>query len=169
MIWHFSCNNLTELDKQIIKNKRSKVMALIKYSRPSTDLFSRRFNDIVDEMFNNNNGMNYRQDSFMPNVDIAETDTQFEISAELPGLKKDAISIDLENGRLTISGERKFENKEEGKNYHRVETSYGTFTRSFYLPDSINEDTINATYKDGVLNITIQKQEEKIKRQIEIK
>jgi HSP20 family protein len=145
-------------------------MALIKYSRPSTDLFSRRFNDIVDEMFNNtNNGMNYRQDSFMPNVDIAENDTQFEISAELPGLKKDAISIDLENGRLTISGERKFENKDEGKNYHRVETSYGTFTRSFYLPDSINEETINATYTDGVLNITIQKQEEKIKRQIEIK
>jgi HSP20 family protein len=144
-------------------------MALIKYSRPSTDLFSRRFNDIVDEMFNNGNGMNYRQDGFMPNVDIAESDTHFEISAELPGLKKDAISIDLENGRLTISGERKFENKEDGKNYHRVETSYGTFTRSFYLPDSIDEETIDATYTDGVLNITIQKREEKIKRQIEIK
>jgi len=106
-------------------------MSLIKYSRPSTDLFSRRFNDIVDEMFNTNNGMNYRQDSFMSNVDIAESETQFEISAELPGLKKDAISIDLENGRLTISGERKFENEEEGKNYHRVESSYGTFTVRF--------------------------------------
>lgn len=144
-------------------------MALIKYSRPSTDLFSRRFNDIVDEMFNTNNGMNYRQDGFMPSVDIAESESEFEISAQLPGLKKDAISIDLENGRLTISGERKFENEEEGKNYHRVETSYGSFSRSFYLPDSINEESINATYTDGVLNITIQKQEEKIKRQIEIK
>lgn len=144
-------------------------MALIKYSRPSTDLFSRGFNDIVDEMFNAKNGMNYGQDSFMPNVDIAESETQFEISAELPGLKKDAISVDLENGRLTISGERKFENKEESKNYHRMESSYGTFTRSFYLPDSIDEESINATYTDGVLSITIQKQEEKIKRQIEIK
>lgn len=144
-------------------------MSLIKYSRPSTDLFSKGFNDIVDEMFNTNNGMNYSQDSFMPNVDIAESETQFEISAELPGLKKDAISVDLENGRLTISGERKFENVEEGKNYHRVESSYGTFTRSFHLPDSIDEESINATYIDGVLNITIQKQEEKIKRKIEIK
>lgn len=144
-------------------------MALIKYSRPSTDLFSRGFNDIIDEMFNANNGMNYRQDSFMPNVDIAESESQFEISAELPGLKKDAISVDLENGRLTISGERKLENEEEGKNYHRVESSYGAFTRSFHLPDSIDEESINATYTDGVLNITIQKQEEKIKRQIEIK
>lgn len=144
-------------------------MSLIKYSRPSTDLFSRRFNDIVDEMFNTDNGMNYRKDSFMPNVDVAENETQFEISAELPGLKKDAIKIDLENGRLTVSGERKFENEDEGKNYHRIETSYGTFTRSFYLPDSIDEDSIEATFTDGILNITIQKREEKIKRQIEIK
>ncbi len=142
-------------------------MALIKYSRPNTDLFSRRFNDIVDEMFNNN--INYRKDSFMPNVDISETETQFEISAELPGLNKDEIKIDLENGRLTLSGERKFVNEDEGKNFHRVETSYGTFSRSFYLPDSINEDSIKARYEDGLLNITIDKQEEKIKRQIEIK
>lgn len=144
-------------------------MSLIKYSRPSTDLFSRRFNDIVDEMFSTSNGMNYRQDSFMPNVDVAESETNFEISAQLPGLKKDAISINLENGRLTISGERKFENEEEGKNYHRVESSFGTFSRSFYLPDSIDEDSIKATYTDGILNITIDKREEKIKRQIEIK
>jgi len=144
-------------------------MAIIKYSRPSTDLFSGRFNDIVDEMFNTNKEMNYRQDGFMPNVDIAENEAQFEISAELPGIKKDAISIDLENGRLTISGERKLENEEQGKNYHRIESSYGSFSRSFYLPDSINEESINATYTDGVLNITIQKQEEKIKRKIEIK
>ena len=144
-------------------------MALIKYSRPSTDLFSRRFNDIVDEMFNTNNEMKYSQDSFMPSVDIAESETQFEISAQLPGLKKDAISVDLENGRLTISGERKFENEEEGKNYHRVESSYGKFTRSFHLPDSIDEESINAIYTDGILNVTIQKQEEKTKRQIEIK
>lgn len=142
-------------------------MALIKYSRPNADLFSRRFNDIVDEMFNH--GSNYRKDSFMPNVDISETETRFEISAELPGLSKENIKIDLENGRLTISGERKFENKEEGKNYHRVETSYGTFSRSFYLPDSIDEGSIDASYKNGLLNITINKQEEKIKRQIEIK
>ena len=144
-------------------------MAIIKYSRPSTDLFSRRFNDVIDEMFNTNSGMNYRQDEFMPNVDIAESDTEIEISAELPGLKKEDININLENGRLTVSGERKFKNEEKGKNYHRIESSYGSFSRSFYLPDSIDEDTINATYINGVLNVTIKKQEESSKRQIEIK
>ena len=142
-------------------------MALIKYTRPNTDLFSRSFNDIVDEFFNNNNN-SYRRDNFMPSVDVSETETQFEVSVELPGMKKEDIAIDLEKGRLTISGERKFKNEEEGKNFHRVETQYGKFSRSFYLPDSIDEDTIAAKYEDGILNITINKSEDKVKKQIEI-
>jgi HSP20 family protein len=141
-------------------------MALIKYQRPNTDLFSKNFNDIVDEMFNGS--LNYKSDSFMPNVDVAENDTSFEISAELPGIKKDDINIELDNGRLTISGERKFQNEENAKNYHRVETKYGKFSRSFYLPDSINEESINAQYEDGLLNITIEKKEEKVKKKIQI-
>ena len=141
-------------------------MALIKYTRPNTDLFSRRFNDIVDEFFNNSDS--YRSDSFMPSVDVAETDTHFEISAELPGMKKEDIQVDLENGRLSITGERSFRNEEEGKNYHRVENRYGSFSRSFYLPDSIDEDSISAKYEDGILNITIAKNEQKVKKQIEI-
>lgn len=142
-------------------------MALIKYTRPNTDLFSRNFNDIVDEFFNNAS-TNYRKDSFMPSVDVSETDTQFEVSVELPGLKKEDIKVDLEKGRLTISGERKFKNEEEGKNYHRVETQYGKFSRSFYLPDTIDEDSILAKYEDGILHISINKSDEKIKKQIEI-
>lgn len=141
-------------------------MALIKYSRPTTDLFSRTFNDVIDEFFAT--AANYRQDSFMPNVDVSETDDRFEIAVELPGMKKEDITVDLEKGRLTISGERKFENEEKGKNYHRVESRYGSFSRSFYLPDSINEDTINAKYEDGILSITIEKSEDKVKRSIEI-
>ncbi len=141
-------------------------MALIKYSRPNTDLFSRNFNDIVDEFFNGTG--NYRKDNFMPSVDVSETDTQFEVSVELPGMKKEDIAVDLEKGRLTISGERKFKNEEEGKNFHRVETQYGKFSRSFYLPDTIDEDSIKAKYEDGILNITINKSEEKVKKQIEI-
>lgn len=104
----------------------------------------------------------------MPSVDISETEKQFELSVELPGMKKEDISIDLENGRLTISGERKFENNENGKNYHRVESRFGSFTRTFHLPDSIDEDTISAKYADGILNITIDKSEDKVKKQIEI-
>tara|TARA_R110000868_G_scaffold259361_2_gene517153 strand:- start:16119 stop:16550 length:432 start_codon:yes stop_codon:yes gene_type:complete len=142
-------------------------MALIKYSRPNTDLFSRNFNDIVDEFFNNS-ASNYRKDSFMPSVDVSETNTQFEVSVELPGLKKEDINVNLEKSRLTISGERKFKNEEEGKNFHRLETQYGKFSRSFYLPDTIDEESILAKYEDGILNITINKSEEKVKKQIEI-
>ncbi|MEX0607797.1 MAG: Hsp20/alpha crystallin family protein [Balneolaceae bacterium] len=139
-------------------------MALIKYNRPSTEL--KGFSDLIDEFFNDS--MNYRRDNFMPSVDISETETEFQISAELPGMKKEDIKIDLEGGRLVISGERKLENEKDGKNFHRVESRYGQFSRAFYLPDSIDEDSINATYKDGMLNITIKKSEDKVKKQIEI-
>lgn len=142
-------------------------MALIKYNRPNTDLFSRNFNDIVDEFFNNS-ATNYRKDNFMPSVDVSESDTQFEVSVELPGLKKEDINVDLEKGRLTISGERKSNKEEEGKNFHRIERQYGKFSRAFYLPESIDEESIIAKYEDGILNITINKSEEKVKKQIEI-
>lgn len=141
-------------------------MGLIKYSRPDSDILSRSFDDLFNEFFSNT--PSYKRDGFMPSVDISETEKQFELSVELPGMKKEDISIDLENGRLTISGERKFENNENGKNYHRVESRFGSFTRTFHLPDSIDEDTISAKYADGILNITIDKSEDKVKKQIEI-
>lgn len=141
-------------------------MALIKYSRPNTDLHSKNFSDILDEFFNES--LNYRNDSFMPSVDISETDDQFNVSVALPGMSKEDINVDLDNGRLSISGERKFENEQEGKNYHRVESKFGSFNRSFQLPDSIDEDSIEAKYVNGVLNITIEKREEKVKKQIKI-
>ncbi len=140
-------------------------MSLIKYRRPNQDLFSRPFTDILDEMFNDVRTTNER---FLPSIDIAETEKAFEIKAQLPGITKDDINIDLENGRLTISGERKLENEDNNKKYHRVETQYGSFTRSFQLPDSIDQDSIAANIENGVLNITIEKNEEKAKRKIEI-
>lgn len=138
----------------------------MKYSRPNIDLHSKNFSDILDEFFNES--LNYRKDSFMPSVDISETEKEFEVSVALPGMKKEDINVDLENGRLSISGERKFENEENNKNYHRVESGFGSFSRSFQLPDTIDEDSIAAKYEDGVLNITIEKSEEKVKKQIKI-
>lgn len=117
-------------------------MGLIKYSRPDSDILSRSFDDLFNEFFSNT--PSYKRDGFMPSVDISESEKQFELSVELPGMKKEDIKIDLENGRLTISGERKFKNEENEKNYHRVESRFGTFTRTFHLPDSIDEDTIAA-------------------------
>ncbi|PKD43016.1 Hsp20/alpha crystallin family protein [Rhodohalobacter barkolensis] len=142
-------------------------MALVRYSQPGTDVFGKRFTDIMDEFFND--AVANRQNTFAPKIDISETEKKYVIDVTLPGMKKDDIQIDLEKGRLTISGERKFEKEEEGKTYHRVESHYGTFTRSFQLPDDVKDDSINASYNDGILNITIDKSEEKMKRQIKIK
>ena len=141
-------------------------MSLIKYRRPNTDVFSGSFDDLFNEFFTN--APTYKRDRFMPNVNISETDTLFELLVELPGMIKEDIKVDLEKGRLTIAGERKFENEEKGKNYHRVETKYGSFNRTFHLPDTINEDSIVAKYDNGILNITIEKSDDKVKKQIEI-
>lgn len=142
-------------------------MTLVKYNRPDRDLFSTRFNDILDEFFNNS-GSSLSNGNFMPNVDIAENDSEFLIAAELPGMNKEDINVDLDNGRLTISGERKMEDEETGTSYHRVETRYGKFSRSFQLPDSADDNKVSAKYDNGLLNITIGKSEEKVKKQIEI-
>ncbi len=144
-------------------------MALIKYTRPrpETDLIFRPFESIIDEIFNGNR-INPNSKIFTPSVDIAETDKNFEITVEIPGVKKEDIKINLEKNVLTVKGERSFENKEEGKNYHRVETSYGSFQRSLTLPEDINDDSIVAKYEDGLLKITVEKSEEKIRKEIEV-
>lgn len=141
-------------------------MTLVRYNRPNRNVMSKNFSDIMDEFFND--VVNTNRESFVPGIDISETDNQFLISAELPGMKKDDIDISLDNGRLTISGERKFEKEEEGKTFHRVETRYGSFNRSFQLPDNVDEESINAKYENGLLNISIDKAEDKVKKKIEI-
>jgi HSP20 family protein len=98
-----------------------------------------------------------------PRVDIAETETEFHIHAEIPDVKKDDVSVTVDNRVLTIRGERKQEKEEKGKKFHRVERHYGSFARSFTLPDNVDESKINATFKDGVLNITIAKSASKPK------
>ena len=142
-------------------------MTLIKYNQPGRDIFGRIFSDIMDEFFND--AVATRQTSFAPSIDISETDKQFLIDVELPGINKDDIELNVENNTLTISGERKFEKKDDGKQYHRVESHYGSFTRSFTLPDNVKTDSINATYNNGILNITVDKSEQQMKKQIKIK
>ncbi|HKL16294.1 MAG TPA: Hsp20/alpha crystallin family protein [Balneolaceae bacterium] len=142
-------------------------MTLIKYNRPGRNLVGRQFSDIMDEFFNE--AVATRGSSFKPDINISETDKKLSIDVEIPGMKKEDINIGIENGALTISGERKNRNEEEGRKFHRVETHYGTFERSFQLPDNVDEESIEATYTDGILQIDINKKEEKVKKQIEIK
>jgi HSP20 family protein len=92
-----------------------------------------------------------------PSADISETDTAYVIKAEIPGVNKEDVKVTLENGMLTIQGERKMEKEEKGKKFHRIERSYGSFMRSFRVPDDADESAVKAEFKDGVLNVTLTK------------
>jgi HSP20 family protein len=94
---------------------------------------------------------------FAPRLDISETNHDYTVSAELPGLEPEDINISLERNALMISGEKRAENEEKGKRYYRVERSYGSFQRSIPLPDEVDEDKIDATFKRGVLKVQIPK------------
>ena len=142
-------------------------MTLMKYSQPGRDVFGKRFSDIMDEFFND--AVATRRSSFAPSIDISENEKQYMIDVEIPGVDKKDIELNVENNTLTISGERKFEKKEDGKQYHRVESHYGTFSRSFTLQDNVKTESINASYNNGILSITVDKSEEKMRKQIKIK
>jgi HSP20 family protein len=103
-----------------------------------------------------------------PRVDIAETITAFEIKAEIPEVNKEDVKVSVHNGILTIRGERKQEKEESEKKFHRIERNYGSFTRSFTLPDNVDENEIKAVFKDGMLNLQIHKTEEPKPKAIEV-
>lgn len=92
-----------------------------------------------------------------PSVDISETDTEYVIKGEIPGVKKEDVKITLENGLITLRGERKQEKEEKDKKFHRIERSYGSFVRSFRLPDNVDENAVKAEFKDGMINVTLPK------------
>ena len=102
-------------------------------------------------------------------ADITEDDKEYLIKAELPEMRKEDVKVTVENGVLTISGERKFEKEEKKKKYHRVERGYGTFMRSFALPDDADFNKVNAEFKDGVLTVHVPKTEHAQPKQIEVK
>ena len=92
-----------------------------------------------------------------PSVNVSETPTAYLIKAELPGVKKDDVHVDIEAGVLTITGERKQEQEHKDEKYHRVETSYGSFMRRFTVPEDANREGVEATFKDGVLTVKLSK------------
>ncbi len=106
-----------------------------------------------------------------PSVDILEDDNTFTIIAELPGVKKEDVEAVVEDDYLVIRGERKEETEERNKRFHRVERCYGSFRRSFNMPDNVDPQNIEANFKDGLLHVTLHKteQQKKTARQIEIR
>ncbi len=142
-------------------------MKLVRYNQlenqsPAT------FSAMLDRLFNESLGSPLKQ--FSPAVDIAEDEKSYEIQLALPGMKKSDFKIDLVDRKLTISGERKQEEKKEGKNFHSIETQFGSFKRSFFLPEDVLEDGVEASYQDGLLSLVLPKKEKKnSKAVIEVK
>ena len=104
-----------------------------------------------------------------PRVDISETDDEYIVRADVPGVSKDDIKITIKDNVLTISGEKKQEKETKNENFHRIERVYGSFTRTFTLPGAVKVDKVEARFKDGVLTIKLPKVEEAKAKEIEVK
>jgi HSP20 family protein len=124
---------------------------------------------VFDTVFDHRLGSSAGEMSFMPAVDIVEREGSFDIRIELPGVTKEDVKITVNNGVLTVKGEKKVEEEKKGENYRRVERSYGSFLRSFNLPKSVASDKIDASYDNGVLSISIPKAEEAKPKEIEVR
>ena len=146
-------------------------MSIIRYD-PFRDL--RSLQDEVNRLFSTSLSRSFGDEgiargAWMPNVDIYENKDQIVLEAELPGMNREDFDLSIENNIITLHGERRFEKKDDGDNYHRVERAYGTFTRSFTLPQTVSADGAAAEYKNGVLRVTLPKREEVKARRIEVK
>ena len=128
----------------------------------------------MDELFHNRlasvlGGEGLQSVAWSPVVDIEETELNYLIRAELPGLSKKNVKVVVEDGVLTLSGERDLERKVEGKTFHHIERSHGTFTRSFTLPENADAECVSANYKEGLLEIRVAKCEEALPKSIEVR
>jgi HSP20 family protein len=104
-----------------------------------------------------------------PSVDVLETNEDFQVKAELPDVKKEDVKVSVDGGVLRIQGERKQEKEEKGKKWHRVERSYGSFLRTFTLPENIDDAKVQADFKDGVLSVRLPKSEKAKPKSVEVK
>lgn len=138
-------------------------MTLVRYNPNRRLRTVPAFESLFDGFFDDNFTKDVSKKGFSPEVDIAESEKQYDIYVALPGMSKKDISIETADGQLKISGERRFENNEEGKNFHRLETAFGTFERTFNLPENVLLEKVEATFLDGILNVTLPKDEEKAK------
>jgi HSP20 family protein len=135
-------------------------MALLMRPEPLTADFDRLFNTLFDR--------NQAPQRWVPAMDLVEHDDHFVLRADLPGLTEDDVNIELHDGSLTISGERKAEHTTQERGFYRVERQFGSFSRTLTLPDGIDPERIKASFSNGVLEVGIPKPEERKPRKIEI-
>ena len=146
-------------------------MTVVRYD-PFRDL--RTLQEEVNRLFSTNLTRGFGEEgigrgAWNPSVDIYENKDHIVLEAELPGMNREDFELSVENNVITLRGERQFEKKDDSDNYHRVERSYGSFTRSFTLPQTVSAEGATAEYSNGVLRVTLPKREETKARRIEIK
>ncbi len=137
-------------------------MSIIRYN--ANYFVPNSFSNLVDRFFTDSM-VRSGGSTFVPKVDVLENEQAFEIHFAVPGLNKEDFKIELKDNYLTVSGERKFSNEKKDKNYHSIETSYGSFSRAFSLPENVDASKINAKYDRGILELTIPKDEKKTLKQ----
>ncbi len=145
-------------------------MAIVRWE-PFRDLLTtqREFDRLFKEAFSPMSGeTELSTRSWAPPVDIYETEDAIVLKAELPGVDAKDVEVRVEDNNLYLKGERKFEKEVKEQNYHRVERSYGSFARSFSLPNSISADKVKAEFRDGLLTLTMPKREEAKPKTIKI-
>ena len=137
-------------------------MSIIRYN--PNEFVPSSFSSLVDRFFNESLARTGGS-AFRPKVDVIENETSFEVQLAVPGLNKEDFKIEVNDNYLTVSGERKFTNEKKEKNFHSIETNYGSFSRSFTLPDNADGSKISAKYDSGILELVIPKDEKKILKQ----
>ena len=137
-------------------------MSLIRYR--TNDFVPTSFNALVDQFFNDTVSRTGGS-TFYPKTDVAETEKAFEIQLAVPGMNKEDFKLELNEKYLTISGERKFNEEKKDRSFHTIETYYGSFSRSFKLPENVDASKINANYNNGILEVTLPKDEKKLLKQ----
>ena len=143
-------------------------MTLVKWTPKPMDI-SNEFDDMFRTVFHSDRKYTLKTKSnWKPEIDIKESDSLFQINADIPGLTKKDIKVSLKGDQLTISGERKRISDNENDHYYYRERSVGKFNRSFNLPESINKDKIQASFKNGILSIELEKHEEIVPKEMEI-
>ncbi|MFQ6606769.1 MAG: Hsp20/alpha crystallin family protein [Fidelibacterota bacterium] len=142
-------------------------MNLIKWT-PRKSLVT-DFDRMLDEFFENSWFPTFNLASWSPAVDIEEREKEYVLTADVPGLNKKDVKVTVRDGILTISGDRKDEKKEEKGNYYYRERRIGSFCRSFRLPEGVNEDEIQAKFKNGILTVNLPKSETALPMEKEIK
>jgi HSP20 family protein len=131
------------------------------------DAFQSDFNRLVDSFFGGRGNGNGAQ-RWVPAIDLVETSDSLVLKADLPGLTEDDVEIEVKDNMLTISGERSGKQEEKTENYHRIERSYGSFSRSLTLPDGVEPDSVKADFDNGVLQVTVPKPAERKPHRIQI-